>query len=819
MKRKHLFQVLAVLLILALVLPLAACNAKTVNYADPLDEGEMEYVFSKSETYLNGRDIEGQWGSGMYTGSGQYGIGDPFVLRYDGKYYMYPSSDWGVGEEEGIKVFSSEDLVNWTYEGFAVQGEEVDSAYAPEVVYYNGWFYLCESQAGRGHYIFRSQSPIGPFERITDNFGRNIDGAFWIGDDGELFFLYPTGNTIQIAPVDQETMLPGIETGLTGTINGWTEGPGLFRRGDYLYMTYSGNSVVSDAYRVGYSYQLGTDPQGQFIMPDNNLLLLCTDADGFRGLGHNSNVIGPDLDSWYTAYHNLVAQAGPQRRYMVDKLLTSGALVTANGPSNNGSAIPERPDFETRGTDALLEEGNWLLSEKCSEAVYTAEFNFTPAQGGTVSMVFGYEDEKNHMRATWDDISKTLTLTAVSGGKEELLGSKTVDFLSAGVVHTLRVEQGASRLKAYMDTMCKLDLTCSGTTGKIGVAGDAQWGYLAFSNDVFGTSDFETVKLVPGTFPAVCYLKGENRGFSISNASVRAEGIRQGEKENTYLETGSNAFALVLDTAGDWVKYAIQVTEDGFHGLSARISTASTGARFQIIVDSSEIYTFTVPSAGLTDEFVNLMLGQFPLTEGNHTLKIRLLQGKMEMTQFLLEPTNPTELSYENALDEINEKGWSYIGNWKIIDGAHVARSGDTAYAYAGDARMTDFTVEVEVAMTEEATIFDAGLLLRAQDHVLGGGVDESFRGYYLSIRNDQITLNRYNYGSNTLDLIGVQWQKNEFHRIKATVENNHILIYVDDMDTPVIDYYDSSAFLTGQIALCSNKAGCAFKNIKINTL
>lgn len=150
------------------------------------------------------------------------------------------------------------------------------------------------------------------------------------------------------------------------------------------------------------------------------------------------------------------------------------------------------------------------------------------------------------------------------------------------------------------------------------------------------------------------------------------------------------------------------------------------------------------------------------------------------------------------------------------MDGAHTARSGDTAYAYAGDERMTDFTVEVEVAMTEENTIYDAGIMLRAKDHVLGAGVDESFRGYYLSIRNDQITLNRYNYGAETLDLMSVEWKENEFHKIKVIMENNHILVYVDDMETPAIDYYDSNAFLAGQVALCANKAGCAFKNFKI---
>ena len=143
-------------------------------------------------------------------------------------------------------------------------------------------------------------------------------------------------------------MTPGVESTLTGTLNGWTEGPGFFRRGDYLYMTYAGNNVISDAYRVGYSYQHGSDPTGAFIMPENNLLLLCTDPKGFRGLGHNSNVIGPDLDSWYATYHCLVSQTGPQRRYMVDRLLTAELL---------GKLVcPDRRSGNTRQFQTMLSE-------------------------------------------------------------------------------------------------------------------------------------------------------------------------------------------------------------------------------------------------------------------------------------------------------------------------------------------------------------------------------------------------------------------------------------------------------------------------------
>ena len=210
--------------------------------------------------------------------------------------------------------------------------------------------------------------------------------------------------------------------------------------------------------------------------------------------------------------------------------------------------------------------------------------------------IFGYTDEKNYTYASWDAAAKSLVLAEVSGGNEKEYGRATVDFASDKVLHTVRVEQGAARLLVYFDTMRKLDVEHSGVAGQIGVSGPSEWQYTAFSNDAFGTSDFETVKSVPGLFPATSYLKGENRGFSLRKATVKADGIRQGEREKTYVDTDSDTHALVLDARGDWVKYAIRVTEDSYHGVSARISTASAGARFQLIVDNEKVYTMALRS-------------------------------------------------------------------------------------------------------------------------------------------------------------------------------------------------------------------------------
>ncbi len=785
------------------------------DFDSAMNEGEESYVFADTETYKNHIEVEGQWGQSEYTGGGEYGIGDPFVMRYDGKYYMYPSSGIGDGLEAAVKVYESEDLINWTYKGLAATGEEVAGAYAPEVVYYNGTFYMTEAPGGAGHYILASDSPTGPFKPITDNFGHNIDGSFYVGDDGKLYFLYPANNVIQIAPINTETMLPEIETALSGTLNGWTEGPGLFRRNDILYLTYAGNSVVSEGYRVGYSYSMGEDPMGDYVLPEDNIVLLNVGEDGFSGLGHSSNFVGPNLDSWYTAYHNLVGTAGPQRRLMIDQLVTNGGILFANGPTYSEVAVPTRPDFETRDVSA------GFVSEDSTEEIYTIEYNVTPAAASVMDFIFAYEDAENYVAVRWSMPDETVTLITVAGGKETEAAVAEVSGLTYAKLHTIRVEKGADEIAVYVDSMKKMESEAEGIgAGNISVNGDASYSYIAFTNDAYGTSDFDSIKNLPSSFPAVHYLKGKKRGYSIANAEVVEGGIRQNEAENTVKNEEDGSYALLLDTPNDWVKYAVNASEESYYGLSGKVASASAGAKIQVIVDEKDIYTFTVPEAGNADaEYVNLMLGEFPLTAGNHTLKIRICSGTLQVLTFEMQPTNPSKITYENAMDEINDTGWSYVGNWKIVNGAHTAKSGDTAFAYAGDDKMTDFSMEVDVALQEEASMYDGGILLRAKNHSIASAqVSESLQGYYLAVRNDQITLNRYNYGMETLDFVSVDLMKGEYYTIKVAMENNHICVYVDDMETPVMDYYDSDAFLSGQIALCSYKAGIAFKNVKIET-
>ena len=196
--RKILAIILGVATLTGVVVGHFAC--KNYKEKDDFVRGEEISVTPVvNQRYTNQQDIEGQWGLGSipWVPNNQYGIGDPFVMRWNGKYYLYPST---ADAFNGIKVFVSDDMINWKYAGYAVSDTEETShgSYAPEVVYYDGYFYMCQSRAGKGHYIYRSQSPTEGFELVSKNeklspddlnygnMGMGIDGSFYVSDEGKL---------------------------------------------------------------------------------------------------------------------------------------------------------------------------------------------------------------------------------------------------------------------------------------------------------------------------------------------------------------------------------------------------------------------------------------------------------------------------------------------------------------------------------------------------------------------------------------------------------------------------------------------------------
>lgn len=147
---KHLFRTVSIFLLAGVAF--AGCNSSHRSTAEPA-------------TYSNPLPVA---------------FGDPFLLSAsDGKYYMYGTG----GVEKGFAAYSSDNLVDWHYEGEVYSGDNPDSwtlknYWAPEVYEKEGKYYMFFSADWKVNPTnelenFRigvavADSPTGPFTEVSD---------------------------------------------------------------------------------------------------------------------------------------------------------------------------------------------------------------------------------------------------------------------------------------------------------------------------------------------------------------------------------------------------------------------------------------------------------------------------------------------------------------------------------------------------------------------------------------------------------------------------------------------------------------------------
>ena len=424
--------------------------------------------------------------------------GDPFIIKYDGYYYMYTTPASRV-----MEVQRSEDLINWEMIGEITNDPVMNHAYAPEVIYYNGKFYLAASPNGNGHYIMSSDKPEGPYVRETNNFGMSIDGSFFIDDDGSWYFYNATGENIEAREMTSPTKV-SVRRNLLGTsLKHWTEGPMVIKRGGIYYLTYTGNHFQSKGYRIYATSTKG--PLGPFEISFENPIVIST-KNGFSNLGHSSSFLGPDLDSWYITYHDMYDARLNARGVNIDRLSFNGKRMYVSGPTDFDQPKPSMPRYSTRGTGAFS-QSQWndfslYTSNEKTGSIFTAEFNITGGMGSGV--VLGHRDGKNFWYIIWsrDD---GFDIMEVENGNTHNRGSFTLpDTFNPDVLHCLRIASNGSKLEIYFDNMQRYSEELSIPAGSIGylVKDGAVIGYTAFSDFAFGSSDQHAVYNIPSAFAA-----------------------------------------------------------------------------------------------------------------------------------------------------------------------------------------------------------------------------------------------------------------------------------------------------------------------------
>ncbi len=845
----------------AVVLLSAACSAGPSpappydpSARSPIDENEQVVALSNDDYDFYNNYIE------LYDGDGDvYDGGDPYIFRYDGKYYLYVSLGGPKRFSGKIPCWVSENMVDWTWAGWAYDPQSTAEttashiAFAPEVVYYKGWFYLCESRKGQGHYFFRSANPNGPFEVVSDNMGMGIDGSFYLHDDGQLYFISANSDSpgaritwFEIDFIEDEdgnvtTVVDNADYHIIedASLGGWTEGPGYFKRNDYSYFTYTGNHVDSASYRVGYSYVRESSPLSENLAsPWDKTLLMSSGIDNqalpgynskstatfnnYRGLGHSSDTIGPDMDSIFTAYHNANrinydnSVGTGERKYNLTQYFTNDSYVLTNGLGNYQKTKPQMPDFSL-SPDELTVLGEKQLSEQKTEAVFTAELNFklTDEKG---SAIVGYVSENSYSEICVD--GTTLSYNRVTDGVRNTLATATVAIsTNQDAVHTVKVVNGANSTSIYYDNMKLIVSEETVPAGKLGYANGAVASSTQCSFNAYGTADFEAVKDLTGSWAAYAYMKGENRGFSLSGAKADANGVRQGEPEKTKeVDLLGGATALVLQR-DDWVKYIVNAPDTDNYALNFLVGKDSAGCIFEVIIDNESITKMQIPADTNfgESEYINLHAGSFRCDSGIHTMKLRVYDGTLDVV-------NLSAQRGATALGEVSDpltNGKNTVFSAKLgaqfsfmQQGLMTSSADAKTLLLTGNKGVSDYEFSVDVKILSNNG--GGGLFFRMNDFSNTNGtkvkLGDNYVGYYLELSNFYVGLYKKSCHQSlklagTKPSSGMSFANGAQVTVTVRCKGGEITVFLNEEE--FLSVLDPEAYLTGYIGIFNENERC----------
>ncbi|WP_353115983.1 glycoside hydrolase family 43 protein [Microbacterium sp.] len=677
---------------------------------------------------------------------------DPFVLRHDGRYYLYATNP-------DIRCWSSDDLVTWRAEGPSIAADEFPGLvpFAPEVVYADGAFHMYTSPSGHGHHVLRSESPTGPFRDVSGNVGHAIDGNVLIDDDGRWYFYWAGDEGIWGCEMPSPTEFG--EPVLTGIhMNGWTEGPFVARRDGRYHMTLTGNHYLSAGYRIDAA--VSDHPLTGWRPGPLNPLVVSTDPV-YTGLGHSSSVTGPDLVSTYLVFHNMNPDL--TRHLNIDRQVWGADRLLVLGPSRE-APVPSAPAHrcawtEADAADRWRVDGGALAVEDRSAVLSGAQdahalwgIGAVPALTAEVSLTaldasaHGIVIDEDGGRRIVVAVDRDAHLVVATDGGETVGTVALPPAFAHGALHTWRVVADDRGAEVFLDGRRQpIGLSPLDGPAAIGVlaqGGSVRLGHIALTGTTPDAADRAAVAPVPGRLWA-----------TLTPDAPRS------------------AREVVALAAGEEVGYRLHAARAGaFHlQIAGRFSAGdvlevSAGGKISRIVVPEHGHVITAPVR---------------LDHGENPLRIRAESGH-------------PQLELLTVSDGVGEG---------VAHPADAVLAG-FGKAFVDETERADAVAEATLSFTPGEDGGHGDLLVRASRFSEGGeGADTRLGvnfllGYSVQLHPGRIVLARHDYDERVLASTAADIAPGSAHRVVVRMRGERIAVELDGAE--VIDVADVFPHATG---------------------
>jgi len=230
---------------------------------------------------------------------------DPSLLVDGNDYYVVHSS---FEYYPGLTIWHSKDLINWTPVTSALT-KYVGSVWAPDLVKYNNKYYIY-FPANNTNYVVVSDSIGGPWSDPIDLKVGNIDPGHLVDKEGNRYLYFSSGGYV---PLSEDGL--SVVGELNHTYDGWPiprdwtiecfclEGPKLFKRGDYYYLTVAEGGTAGPATGHMVISARSKSPLGPWVnSPYNPIIRAKDNSDKWLSVGHGT-VFKDAIGEWWMIFH------------------------------------------------------------------------------------------------------------------------------------------------------------------------------------------------------------------------------------------------------------------------------------------------------------------------------------------------------------------------------------------------------------------------------------------------------------------------------------------------------------------------------------